>query len=193
MRVRVSDDETITHAVDRETDWIAELSNERARDADIEQERSIVDREELQSMLVGVDHHDTAVRLVDCDAGRILERTSAVAELEQERMAAARQGLHTMVVGIDDEDAVSFVVDRQAPWPVEQASLRAVASEHALETAIVGRERLHTMVAAIGHVEAIVLLIEHEARRTVQFAIAMTAILVTERELDTRFIIEEIH
>jgi len=74
MIVGITDDDSMSIIVDRNTSRIVELARLRSLlAADREQEREIDRRQEHQSIVAGIDDDDAMVMLVDRNASRIVE------------------------------------------------------------------------------------------------------------------------
>ena len=73
MIVGISDDDSMSIIIDRNTSRIVELARLRSTLADGEQEREIDRRQEHKSIVVGIDDDDAMMMLVDCNALRMVE------------------------------------------------------------------------------------------------------------------------
>jgi len=73
MIERISDDDSMSVIIDRDTYWTNELARLRSLLADLEQEREIDRRQEHQSVVVGINDDDATMMLVDRNALRMVE------------------------------------------------------------------------------------------------------------------------
>jgi len=86
-----------------------------------------------------------------------------------------------------------IVIDRNAEWTLELAWSVAFLAElgHERASIIIAREYLHSIVG-IGDEQEISMMVEHQAKREVELAISIAALLGADRELDSSITIKSI-
>ena len=122
MVTAVGDDDSAV-VVDAQSLRIVELAWSIALRAELEQERSIDQRQHLHSMIVIIRDDDSMSIIVDRNACWTLEHARLVpllaADLEQEREIDRRQDHQSAVLDIGDDDAMMMLVDRNVSRMVE--------------------------------------------------------------------------
>jgi len=142
MVAGVSDDESAlvgdAHSMrEIELAWLIALR------AELEQERSIDQRQYLHSMIAAIGDDDSMSIMIDRDAMRVVKlsrlRSSLAADREQEREIDRRQEHQSMVMGVDDDDATMMLVDRNASSAAESALARALLADARQERLVAQR------------------------------------------------------